>query len=117
MVGSVPNLFPRVKAGLARLCGGDSQVAHAHIYTHDLLRLSSGWISYIDGEGNKQIEGFLRFVVPQFRIPNAGFLPDQCEVRISALVGKTDSSLESPDANQAVTLKGVVALIGILHRR
>src|SRR5690348_1668684 len=115
MVGPVSNLLPRVKTGLACGCRGHSQIANADIDADDVSELCRGWVSNFDGQGHKQIELLTWLIVPEFGIPNRGPFSNECRVFGVALVGNTDTSVERPDADPAVALKGVVALISVLH--
>src|SRR5438128_1285320 len=117
MVGFVPHSFSRVKACLACGSGGHSQIANADIDPDDFGKLFTGWLCYVDGEGNEQIERLLLLVIPEFRVTDGGSGSDEGDMLIIALVGDADASTQGADADPAVALKGVIPLIGILHRR
>src|SRR5215467_2668438 len=115
MVSFVPDPFSRVKTSLARCRRGHSQVANTHIYPDDFAELVIDGIGDIDGQGYQQIEPLLWPVIPQFCIPDGGSLPNERNVLVVPLVGNTDPSVQGPDTDLALALKGVIPLIGVLH--
>src|SRR5215469_8024311 len=117
MVGFVPHSFSRVEACLACGSRGHSQIANADIDPGDFGELFTGWRLYVNGEGNKQIERLLLPVIPEFRVPDGGSGSDEGDMLVIALVGDADAPVEGPDADLLMALKGVIPLIGILHRR
>src|SRR5215467_3090394 len=116
MVGFVPHSFSRVEACLACGSRGHSQIANADIDPGDFGELFTGWRLYVNGEGNKQIERLLLPVIPEFRVPDGGSGSDEGEMLVIALVGDADTPTQGGDTDPTVALKGVIPLIGILHR-
>src|SRR5258708_26393891 len=116
MVGFVPDSLPSVKTGLACRSGGHRQIANPDINTDDVGELRGGWVRDIDSQGDEQIELLLWPVIPQFGVPNGGSLPNERNMLVVALVGNTDPSVQRPDTDLALALKGVVTLISILNR-
>src|SRR5258708_4724861 len=116
MIGFVPYSFSRVKACLACGSGGHSQIANADIDPDDFGELFAGRFGKVNREGHEQIERLLWPVIPEFRVTYGGSLLNKRNVFVVALVGETDASVQGPDTDPAVALKGVVALIGVLHR-
>jgi hypothetical protein len=115
MVGLVSCSFPWMKAGFACRGGSDREIADTYIHPDDFGELFAGWLCYVNREGHEQIECLLSPVIPEFRITYGGSLLDECDVLVVALVGDADPSVEGPDAQPAVTLKGVIPLVGVLH--
>src|ERR1700676_3619182 len=117
MVGAMSDSLPSMKTGLACGSGGHGQIANPDIDANDIREVCGGWVREIDGQRHQQIEPLLWLVIPQFRIPDGGSLPNEREVPIIPLVGDTDPSIERADTDPLVSLKGVVTLVGVLHRR
>src|SRR5260370_3520884 len=95
--------------------GGHGQIANPDIDGDDVHELCGGWRGEIDGQGYEQIELLLWPVIPQFCIPDGGSLPNECDVLFVALGGNTDPSVQRPDTDLAIPLKGVIPLIRVLH--
>src|SRR6516162_9754040 len=117
MVGFVPHSFSRVKACLAGGSGGHSQIAHADIDPDDFGEVFTGWLCYVNREGNEQIECLLLPVIPEFRVTDGGSGSDEGDMLVIALIGEANAPTQGADADLLMALKGVIALIGILHRR
>src|SRR5258708_9703638 len=117
MVGFVPHSFPWMKARLACGSGGHSQIANADIDPDDFSEVFTGRLRYVNGKGHEQIELLLWPVIPEFRVTDGGSGSDEGEMLVIALVGDAHPSTQRPDTDPAVALKGVIPLIGILHRR
>jgi hypothetical protein len=95
--------------------GGHGQIANPDIDADDVHELCRGWRGEIDGQGHEQIELLLWPVIPQFCIPDGGSLPNERDVLFVALVGNTDPSVQRPDTDLAIALKGVIPLLGVLN--
>src|ERR1700730_3836638 len=117
MVGAMSDSLPRMKTGLACGSGGHGQIANPDIDANDIREVCGGWVREIDGQGDEQIEPLLWPVIPQFGIPNGGSLPNERNVLVVPLIGNTDPSVQGPNTDLALTLKGVIPLIGVLHGR
>src|SRR5947209_12267268 len=116
MVGCVPRSFSRVKACFACGSRGHRQIADADIHANHFGEVFTGWLCYVDGEGNEQIERLLVPVIPEFRVTDGSSGSDEGEMLLIALVGETRPPAQRSDTDPAVTLKGVIALIGVLDR-
>src|SRR5258708_6270582 len=115
MVGPVSDLFAWMKDRLARSLRGHSQIANPDIDADYTGEVCGGWVRKSDGQGHQQIEPLLWPVIPQFCVPDGGSLPNERKMCVIALVGDADPSVQGPDTDLAVALKGVIPLIGVLH--
>src|SRR5207248_9250046 len=82
----------------------------------DFSELRTDRLCDIKSEGNEEIELFLLTVKPEVRVAYGGSCSDESRVFVVALVGDADAPVQGPDTDPVLTLKGVIALIGVLHR-
>ena len=108
---------PWMKPGPAYRGRSDGEIADTHVHTNNFGELLAGWLCYVNEKGHKQIERLLLPVIPELRVTDGGSLPYQGDMLVIALVGDADASVEGADADLLMALKGVVTLIGVLHRR
>jgi hypothetical protein len=114
MISALSYLLARMKRWYSCGSGRHCQIAQADIHPDSLVKLRTGWFRDINFKSNEQIALFLGFIIPQFRITDAGTMLDKRGMVIVALIGEGDASVERPDTDLLVTPKRVIPLVGIL---
>ncbi len=104
-----------MKVGFACRGRSDGEIADTHINPDDFIIALWRGIRLLDGEGNEQIESFLRCIVPEFGIANACSGANERNVLIVALVQDAYPAVQGADTDPALALKGVIPLIGVLN--
>src|SRR5262249_2545848 len=89
--------------------------ADTDIHPDDFVDLLVCRLRDADFQGNEQIEDFPGFIVPEFRITDAGSMPNECKMLMVALVGEADTPAQGTKTDLLVSLEGVITLIGILN--
>jgi len=117
MVGFGYDTFSRMERPVSPGRRSDGQIADSYIHTsYTRMGLWSGVCS-LNLKGNQQVELLLGLIIPEFRGPDLGTLPNKGGVLNIAGIGDDETALQGQDREVLLTLEAVVLLILVGQRR